>query len=379
MRNQLRSISDDELLRRLSALLRQSRRVESELVAHIGEVDERRLYTRHACSSMHAYCTEVLHLSGAEAYLRIEVARAGRKQPMLLEMLGDGRLHLSGIVKLAPHITEENQADLLNRATHASKREIEELVAEVAPKPDVPAVIRTLPEPKQVPEATPALQLQPEGVPAQDLLRPDGVDPAHCPARPGVMKPLSPGRIEVKFTASAELRDKLERLQALMGSAGRLDLGQVMDAAVTEKLERLEARRFGKTKAPRKGLEETETLESSRHVPAAVKRAVCERDGNRCGFVDARGRRCSERHRLEFHHLEPWGRDGDHSPANIGLRCKPHNLYLAELDYGKEKMLRYRRSRSKDGVSEPAAEYSIGAGWPRSAPSHGTCTWSCES
>ena len=78
---QLDSISDDELLRRLSELLRKSRRVESELVAHIAEVDERRLYAREACSSMFVYCTEVLNLSEHEAYLRITVGRASRERP----------------------------------------------------------------------------------------------------------------------------------------------------------------------------------------------------------------------------------------------------------------------------------------------------------
>jgi hypothetical protein len=96
----LRSISDDELLRRLSELLSQSRRVESDLVAHIGEVDERRLYAREACSSMFVYCTEVLHLSEREAYLRITVARESRKHPVLLEMLSDGRLHLTASSEL---------------------------------------------------------------------------------------------------------------------------------------------------------------------------------------------------------------------------------------------------------------------------------------
>jgi len=89
---QLQSIPDDELLRRLSELLKQSRRVESELVAHIGEVDERRLYAGEGSSSMFRYCTEVLHLSEAEASLRIAVARASRAHPMLLAMLADGRL-----------------------------------------------------------------------------------------------------------------------------------------------------------------------------------------------------------------------------------------------------------------------------------------------
>ena len=104
-RSALRELSDDELLRRLSALLSQSRRIEWALVAHIGEVEERRLFAREACDSMFVYCTEVLHLSEHEAYLRIAAARAAREHPVLLAMLGDGRLHLSGIAKLAPHLT----------------------------------------------------------------------------------------------------------------------------------------------------------------------------------------------------------------------------------------------------------------------------------
>ena len=111
-------ILDDELLQRLAELIRQSRRVESDLVAHIGEVDERRLYAREASPSMFAYCTEVLHLSEAEAYLRIAAARASREHPILLTMLGDGRLHLTGIAKLAPHLTWENRDTLLKRAAH---------------------------------------------------------------------------------------------------------------------------------------------------------------------------------------------------------------------------------------------------------------------
>src|SRR5262249_20202593 len=101
----LHSIPDDELLHRLSQLTGDSRRVEADLVAHIDEVDERRLYLRKASPSMYAYCTDVLHLSEAEAYLRINCARAARAHPVLLTMLADGRLHLSGIVKLAPRLT----------------------------------------------------------------------------------------------------------------------------------------------------------------------------------------------------------------------------------------------------------------------------------
>jgi hypothetical protein len=54
----LAAVPDDELLERLSALLRKSCRTEADLVAHIGEVDRRRLYARAAAPSMFAYCTE---------------------------------------------------------------------------------------------------------------------------------------------------------------------------------------------------------------------------------------------------------------------------------------------------------------------------------
>ncbi len=63
--------------------------------------------------------------------------------------------------------------------------------------------------------------------------------------------PLAPARYKVQFTASSELKDKIERLRGLMrGSVPDGDLAAIIEEAVTEKLERLEAKRFGKTKAP---------------------------------------------------------------------------------------------------------------------------------
>src|ERR1700740_1555921 len=113
MASDLKKLSDDELLRQLSLLLGQSRRIEWQLVAHIREGDARRVFAREACESMFVYCTDVLHLSEHEAYLRIAAARAAREHPMLLTMLSDGRLHLSGIAKLAPELNAANPARLL--------------------------------------------------------------------------------------------------------------------------------------------------------------------------------------------------------------------------------------------------------------------------
>ena len=200
----LQSIPDDELLRRLADLMGQSRRIEADVVAHIGEVEERRLFAREAFPSMFAYAMGVLHLSEAEAYLRISVARASRQHPMLLTMLADGRLHLTAIARLAPHLTRENRNWLLERATHRSKRQVLELIAEIAPKPDAPTVVRKLPERRMPSSALPgvlnlrearASELCPDtvGAPVVPALAP--------PVALALVQPLSPGRYKVQFTA----------------------------------------------------------------------------------------------------------------------------------------------------------------------------------
>jgi len=362
----LHAISDDELLHRLGELVSHARRVEADLVVHIGEVDERGLYAREASPSMFAYCTERLHLSEAEAYRRITVARAARKHEVLLAMLRDGRMHLTGIAMLAPLLTRDNRDALLERATHRSKRQIQELVAELSPRPDAPSMMRKLPQKRETPlpgasrgqhqARSAALELVPDrlGAPAPASAPavappvPSPLTPPPTPSRPAVVQPLSPARYKVQFTASAELHHKLERLSALMRSEiPDGDLAAIIERAVTEKLERLEARRYAKTPAPRKQLGDTDTSPASRHIPAAVRRAVRERDGNRCRYVDEQGRRCTAQDRLEFHHRHPFGMGGDHSLGNTRLLCKSHNRYLAERDYGHAAISRHRRSEKQ--------------------------------
>ncbi len=355
----LSALSDDELLVRLSDALEESRCGEAVLVAHIAEVDARRLFAREAAPTMFRYCTDVLHLSEAQAYRRITAARLSRRFPALLTMLEDGRLHLCGIAVIAKHLTEANCEEVLATATHKSKRELEELVAEWAPKPDVPPTIRKKPQRKaqsiSSKPSKPADEHRAERAEARGENASPPPRPAAAEKRPTVA-PLSPARYQVTFTASAELRDKLKRLEALIPGS---DLASVIDAAVSEKLERLEAKRFGKTNHPRTNVEDADTSPGARGIAAAVKRFVWARDGQ-CTFVTPDGKRCPELHRLEYHHDRPYGRGGDRRTNNIRLVCQCHNLYIAELDFGKENMDAYRRSADRVGEPTPSFELSPG-------------------
>jgi len=366
----LQSLSDDDLLQHLRDILRDGRLIEADLIAHVAEVDARRLYLREACSCMFAYCVERLHLSEPETALRIVVARASRRHPKLLELLRSGHLHLSGIALLAPHLTERNRDLVLARASHLSKRQIEELVAELAPRPDVPTVVRRLPDrsketiqpphrPDDVglggnePGSPGTVSCGPAVAAGSALSSP--LPPSGLPApRRGTVEPLAPSRYRVQFTASTELKRKLERLQELVRTTvPDGDLARLIDEAVTEKIARLEARRLAATARPRTSVEQADTRGGPRHVAAAVKRAVRLRDGDQCAYVDSQGRRCSERAFLHFHHRHPHGFGGDRTASNITRFCRAHNELEAGVDFGGSRCDHIRRRSGSQGAPGP--------------------------
>ena len=143
----LDDVADVSLIEHLRALVAKDTALSAQLLAHIGEVDARKLYLAQGCASMFAYCLERLSFSEGEAYKRIHAARAARKFPLIFELVANGALHLSGVNVLGPELNEENHRELLEHASRKSKRAIEELVRARAPKPDVPAQIRKLPSP----------------------------------------------------------------------------------------------------------------------------------------------------------------------------------------------------------------------------------------
>src|SRR6266571_9479183 len=130
----LSHLSDSALLRDLAALVARDRATTARLLAHIAEVDARRLYLPAAYPSMFAYCVHELRLSEDAAYKRIQAARVARQFPVIFEALADGRLHLTGVGLLAPYLTAENADELLAAAAHKSKAEIKQLLAQRFPR-----------------------------------------------------------------------------------------------------------------------------------------------------------------------------------------------------------------------------------------------------
>jgi hypothetical protein len=143
------ALSDGDLLARINTLARTERAATAELVAHLAVLEMRpNAHRAEGYGSLFAYCTGALHLSEDAACNRIDAARLSRSFPLILDLLADGSVTLTAIRMLKPHLTPENHESVLSRAAHRSKDEIQVLIAELAPKPDVASTVRKLPEPK---------------------------------------------------------------------------------------------------------------------------------------------------------------------------------------------------------------------------------------
>ena len=119
-------LPDEALLAGLSRALGSSRGWTALVLAHLAEVEERRLHLIAGHGSMFAYCTARLGMSEDEACRRIEVARLARRYPILYEKLASGEVSLSVAALLKHHLTGDNYAELL--AAVAGKRGIQPLL-----------------------------------------------------------------------------------------------------------------------------------------------------------------------------------------------------------------------------------------------------------
>jgi hypothetical protein len=361
-------LSEQDLLHYFTDLVARDRGTTAELLAAIAEIDERKLWAAHACSSMFTFCMERFHMSEQVTVKRLWAARTARRFPVILEMVARGELHLGAIHLLAKHLTAENHAHALDRARHRSCREVERLVAEIAPRADVPSQIRALPSRRGACRAVDGAAVALDGVSNDEHstriravgegeretsadgnliggvnnARIAGTFDSRPTAKPIVA--LSPRRYKIEITVDEATHDKLRSLQDLMARSGTgRDPGEIISRAIDVLLVRTLARKAAFADRPKPAKPTIDSPASgleprSRSIPAAVRRGVWQRDSGRCCYVDPRGRRCSESGNVEFHHKRPFALGGPSTTENIELRCAAHNQLQADFDFGRSFM-----------------------------------------
>ncbi len=330
-------LSDRDLLACLETLAGRERESLVELVAHLAALDSRpALYAARGFGSLFSYCTQALRLSEDAASNRIDAARTCRRFPVVLDLLASGEASLTTVRLLGRHLTPENHQSVLAKAKGRTRQQIDVLVAELAPRPDVPSSVRRLPT-----VTTSSFAAAPAPASSASSSEPAAVagpsPAAFLPAPRPIVQPTAPERYRVQFTIDQETHDEFRRLQALLRrEIPDGDPAAIFKRAVRLMLEKVENKKLGATKKPRRSAvirPGTDKLRS-REAPRAVKRVVWRQDAGQCAFVAPDGRRCSEKAFLEFHHVHAHALGGPPTVGNISLRCWRHNQYEAELLFG---------------------------------------------
>jgi hypothetical protein len=377
----------------------------ADFLIALADFDRRRGWEALGHASLFAFLHVELKLPGSSSFWRMSAARLLQRFPDLAEPMRDGRLCLTTAADLARVLTEENRADVLPRFYGASSRETKELLAELQPReaPATRAVVTSLSPPVLTlapPQAGPELGL-PDGAPAapavvpQTQLRADevafgGGERPHTPR--DETEPLTANLRRLHITVSRQLLKKLEAAQAGLGHAiSGATMEQVIDAAVDLLLEK-QARARALVKRPRAVLPRATPIPSAgdavgesrqgddgmapaarpegrairrdghrEAIPAAVKRAVWERDQGRCSWPIDGGGVCGSTHRLELDHIVPWAEWGGETEGNLRVVCRAHNRLAARQAFGERVM----------GTYFASTRHARTAGRPISTPSPG--------
>jgi hypothetical protein len=353
----LTHVPDPTLLRDLRSLLSRERATTAELLAHLAEVDARKLYAAAGHPSMFAWCVEELHLSEDVAYKRIQAARTARRFPVIFSAVADGRLNLSGVVLLAPHLGEANADEMLAAAAGRTRAGIEEWLARRFPRSELLPLVTQFPTVQE-----PDGQLAPGRVKLDDTkltagqVETDDRDDQLAPGRVAAfaasarLTPSAPGRYSLQLTIGKDTHDKLRHAQALLGhQIPSGEVADVLDRALDALIGQLERRKFAATSRP--GSRPRRPSTNPRHVPAEVRRAVWQRDAGQCTYVSTGGHRCEARTRIEFDHVEPVARGGRATVNGVRLRCRVHNQYAAECAFGAGFMSRKREAAQRTSES----------------------------
>src|SRR5262249_34483168 len=88
------------------------------------------------------FCCRALGLSETATHYRLAAARQIQKQPELVDEIRSGRLCITTLAKLSPVLTDHNRAALIAEAAGKPTRQVEQIVARLAPKPVPGDVVR---------------------------------------------------------------------------------------------------------------------------------------------------------------------------------------------------------------------------------------------
>jgi len=330
---QLRQVSDEDLVCQLHLATRGESRMTIRVLHHLNEMERRSLHLDLGYGSLFDYCVRKLQYSASAAGRRIQATRGIRGFPELLGMLQARELSLSTVAMIEPILTRDNFTSIIERVRGKSYRQIERVVAQYRP----PIAFR---------DRVGAVEVAVPAVEADAAL----FDRYCARVTSGGATVATEQKLFIQFLADDELMDLFEEVRTLLTRDGRdMSFADVIKAALAEYRERhspiarqqRRASRKRETSPDSRRRECGTTGERSRYIAVEARDEVFARDEGRCSYVARDGTRCGSRHGLQVDHIQPFAAGGTNDVSNLRLLCAAHNRRVAEKSLGAHMMERY--------------------------------------
>lgn len=400
-------LSDKQLVSALDKLVRTESELTVTIVAHIAQVEERKLYLAEGYSSMFQFLQEKYHYSESSAWRRLSAARALRQFPQVRVSLESQAINLSTLGLIAKVLTSDNCNEILQAASGKSQREVEKMLIQRGE--NVPGV-ETIHKGKLCKDKVKvvAVKAHQTGIRARDieaeapmiaLFSAGSASPATSAQELSEQEPEAQIAYRIEFYADAELQGKMQMVRNRLSSTyptgatiaqmlnvladnylngGKrsfvdtpgVDISSA-DTAAERSVEPRGEMALGSSvqciadpdsQAPRTsavsfntGLH-TATVKPSRYLSKTVRDLVRIRDGGRCTFVGTNGKRCGSTWDLEYEHVVAFAKGGSNDASNLTLLCRAHNHYRAEQTFGKEFM---RKKKNEPRTSAAKVDNSL--------------------
>jgi 5-methylcytosine-specific restriction endonuclease McrA len=311
-------LSNEALLRNTQTLVTEERKLTTEILWHLHEIQVRRLYAEKGYRSLFEYAVQALGYSEAAAGRRIAAMRLLLDVPEIEPALKTGHVSLSTLSTIQSFIQRKDEPlsklekkELVLALQGKSRRECEKYLVELDP-------VAATPKEKE--------------------------------------RVISSNQTEIRFVADDELMQKLQKIKELDGHTqskpSYLELFHRMADLALNKLDPLskkkatppaessQAQQRQQAKQPRPS---DQLLKSPRYIPAQIRRAVWMRDKSQCSYISPEGRRCGSKFTLEIDHKVPVAWGGKSEPHNLQILCREHNRLKALTQMGPAVMNRFIR------------------------------------
>src|SRR3954468_19107006 len=107
MKINLKELSDQQLLNKTKGLAQEERKLTTEILWHLKEVEARLLHLKMGCHSLFDYCVRELMYSEGAATRRIQAMKLLKEVPETAQAIEEGKLNLSNVSAVQSFLNRE--------------------------------------------------------------------------------------------------------------------------------------------------------------------------------------------------------------------------------------------------------------------------------